>query len=65
MVVELIGATTTATGLTVRAEADTNTYERGIKISDKQMAALRPRLRPHEFHGEWNYTVPARRTSPG
>lgn len=65
VVVELIGATTTATGLTVRAEADTNTYERGIKISDKQMAALRPRLRPHEFHGEWNYTVPARRTSPG
>jgi hypothetical protein len=57
VVVELIGATTTRTGLTVHAEADTNTYPRGIKISDDQMAAIRPRLKPHTFHGEWNYTM--------
>jgi hypothetical protein len=57
VVVELIGATTTRTGLTVHAEADTNAYPTGIKVSDEQMAAIRPRLKPHTFHGEWNYTM--------
>ena len=57
VVVNLIGATTTRTGLTVRAEADANPYPRGIKISDKEMAALAPQLKPHTFHGEWNYTM--------
>jgi hypothetical protein len=61
VVVDLIGATTTRTGLTVHAEADTNTYPRGIKISDAQMGAIAPQLKPDKFHGEWNYTVkPAR-----
>ena len=57
VVVDLIGATTTRTGLTVRAEADTNSYPKGIKISDAQMAAIAPQLKPNKFHGEWNYTV--------
>ncbi len=57
VVVELIGATTTRTGLTVHAEADTNAYPTGVKVSDKQMAAIRPRLKPHTFHGGWNYTM--------
>jgi len=57
VVIELIGATTTRTGLTVHAEADTNSYPRGIKISDAQMAAIDPQLKPDKFHGEWNYTV--------
>jgi hypothetical protein len=57
VVVDLIGATTTRTGLTVHAEADTNTYPRGIKSSDAQMAAIAPQLKPNTFHGEWNYTV--------
>jgi len=57
VVVQLIAATTTRKGLSVRAEADTNTYPRGIKISDKQLAAIQPQLKPHEFHGEWNYTM--------
>jgi hypothetical protein len=56
-VVDLIGATTTRTGLTVHAEADTNSYPRGIKISDAQMAAIAPQLKPDKFHGEWNYTI--------
>jgi hypothetical protein len=65
VVVDLIGATTTRTGLSVHAEADTNTYPRGIKISDQQMAAIKPQLTPHPFHGEWNYTMrPAKRTQP-
>jgi len=57
VVVDLIGATTTRTGLTVRAEADTNSYPKGIKISAGQMAAIAPQLKPNKFHGEWNYTV--------
>jgi len=61
VVVDLIGATTTRTGLTVHAEADSNSYPKGIKISDAQMAAIAPQLKPKKFHGEWNYTVkPAR-----
>jgi hypothetical protein len=65
VVVQLIAATTTRKGLSVRSEADTNTYPRGIKISDKQLAAIQPQLKPHEFHGEWNYTIrPARKMTP-
>ena len=61
VVVELISATSTRTGLTVHAEADTGNYPRGVKISDAQMAAIAPQLKPDRFHGEWNYTVkPAR-----
>ena len=57
VVVSLIGATTTRTGLTVHAELDQGTYPSGVKISDEQMEALRPQLEPHDFHGDWNYTV--------
>jgi transposase len=65
VVIDLIGATTTRTGLTVHAEADTNSYPRGIKISDTQMAGIAPQLKPDKFHGEWNYTVrPATRQKP-
>lgn len=55
VVVELIGATTTTTGLTVHAELDTGTYPKGIKITKRQIDAL-PIAR-HEFHSEWNYTM--------
>ncbi len=57
VVVELIGATTTRTGLTVHAEADPGSYPRGIKITDAQMAAIAPQIKPDRFHSEWNYTV--------
>src|SRR5205809_289608 len=57
VVVELIGATTTRTGLSVHAELDTGTYPRGIKVTDKVMTALKPRIKPDKFHGEWNYKV--------
>ena len=57
VVIDLIGATTNRGGLTVHAEADANSYPRGIKISDAQMAAIAPQLKPDKFHGEWNYTV--------
>jgi hypothetical protein len=55
IIVDLIGATRTATGLTVRAELDTGTYPTGITYTKKQVDAL-PITR-HDFHGEWNYTI--------
>jgi hypothetical protein len=58
--VNLIAGTTTRTGLTVHAERDTGAYPRGIRISDRDMKDLRRRhLTPHQFHGEWNYTIAA------
>ena len=55
VVVDLIGATTTRTGLTVHAELDEGSYPKGIKVPDVDMAAIR--LERHEFHGDWNYTI--------
>ncbi len=60
VIIDLIGATTTRTGLTVHAELDDTTYPTGIRISDTQMAAL-PITR-HEFHGDWNYTLQPAKT---
>jgi hypothetical protein len=54
-VVQLISNTTTKTGLKIQAMLDSNTYEKGIKISDKEFNALC--IEKHTFHGEWNYTV--------
>ena len=55
VIVQLIAATTTKTGLKVRCELDQNTYPAGIKVSDAEMDAVN--LTRHDFHGEWNYTV--------
>ena len=55
VVVELISATTTVTGLEVEAHLDTRCYPTRIKVTKGQME--RVRLRPHEFHGKWNYTI--------
>jgi hypothetical protein len=54
-VVSLIAATTTRTGLIVKARLDRNTYTRGIKVSAQEMQSIK--LQRHEFHGEWNYTI--------
>lgn len=59
VVVELIGATTTHSGLRVEAQLDTNAYPTKIKVSDEEMAALH--ITPHAFHGEWNYTIKHKR----
>jgi transposase len=60
VIIETIAATTTQTGLTVRAVPDTSTYPKGIKISDKQMKEFEAtHLDRHEFHGDWNYTITA------
>jgi transposase len=55
VIVNLIAATTTRTGLRVQSALDTNTYAGGIKISKQQMEELN--IRRDEFHGEWNYTI--------
>ncbi|MBI2934197.1 MAG: ISAzo13 family transposase [Chloroflexi bacterium] len=55
VIVQLISATTTREGLQVHAQVDTGEYPTNLKVTDEQMAALR--LRPHAFHGEWNYTI--------
>jgi len=57
-VISLIGATTSTTGLKVYAELDERTYQRGIKITDAQLAAVNHT--PDEFHGEWNYSISPR-----
>jgi hypothetical protein len=54
-IVQLIAATTTDAGLKVRAELDESKYPKGVKVSDAELAAIR--LKPHSFHGDWNYTI--------
>ena len=55
VIVELISATTTKTGLTVRCELDTRQYPKGTVVSDAEIAAIN--IKRAEFHGEWNYTI--------
>ena len=59
VVVQLIGATMTKTGLKVKAKLDTRKYPLKIKVSDEEMASLN--IEPHKFHGEWNYTIKPRK----
>ena len=54
-VVELIGATTTRTGLKVECALDPRTYQKGLKVSDQEMASLD--ITGDDFHPEWNYTI--------
>jgi Rhodopirellula transposase DDE domain len=60
-VVELIGATTTKTGLKVDCALDPRTYEKGIKVRDAEMQALD--ITGDAFHPEWNYTIKPRKTA--
>jgi hypothetical protein len=55
VIVNLISATTTKTGLAVRSRIDDRIYAKGRRVSDKQLALVN--LEPHAFHGEWNYTI--------
>jgi Rhodopirellula transposase DDE domain len=64
VVVETIAATTTKTGLTIQAALDTNSYPRGITITNKEMQTFEAaHLQRHTFHGDWNYTVTASPTN--
>jgi transposase len=59
VVVKLIGATMTKTGLKVKAKLDKRKYPLKVKVSDEDMASLN--IKPDKFHGEWNYTIEPRK----
>lgn len=54
-IVSLIGSTHNRAGLRVRSEIDPRHYPSGVRVTDAQMATIH--LKPHDFHGEWNYTI--------
>ena len=55
VIVNLIANTTTLKGLTIRAKADKNQYEKGLKVDDDQMEKIN--LTNKEFRGDWNYKI--------
>lgn len=55
IVVNLIGSTTTNSGLKVFAELDPSKYEKGRKVTDEEFAQVN--IKPSRFHGEWNYVI--------
>ncbi|MCC5474464.1 ISAzo13 family transposase [Streptomyces barringtoniae] len=55
VVVNTIGATTTRTGPTVRAELDSGAHPTGTTVPDHVMDRIP--LEPHEWHGTWNYSI--------
>jgi hypothetical protein len=62
VIVDLIAATTTKTGLTVRCELDSTHYTKGVVVSDKEMDGLH--ITRDAFHGEWNYTIHSAHQTP-
>jgi transposase len=61
VIVNLIAATTTKTGLKVCSQLDTQSYPTGTVVTDDELAQVN--LRPDQFHGEWNYTISPRTKS--
>jgi hypothetical protein len=55
VIVSLIGATTTDTGLTVKCVVDHNEYKKGIEVSNEELANVN--LVRDDFHGDWNYSI--------
>lgn len=55
VIVNLIGSTTTTTGLNVVCELNENNYDIGIKVTDEELKSFN--LQKDEFHGEWNYKI--------
>ena len=55
VILSLIGATSTTTGLIVKAVIDEKEYQTGIKITDEQ--AQKWNIEKNEFHGNWNYII--------
>jgi len=58
VIVNLIGATTSATGLEVYAQLDQRDYPDKLQVSADELAAVN--LHPAAFHPEWNYTIKPR-----
>ena len=55
VILKLIGKTSTRNGLRVKAKLDRRKYPTKVKVSDKEMERIK--LKPHSFHGEWNYSI--------
>jgi hypothetical protein len=55
VIINLIAGTTTTTGLKVYAQLDERTYEKGITVTDQQLATVN--ITRDAFHGDWNYTI--------
>jgi hypothetical protein len=55
VIVNLIAATTTRTGLKIEAELDANVYPTGIQVTDAELEKIH--IERADFHGEWNYTI--------
>jgi Rhodopirellula transposase DDE domain len=55
VIVNLIAATRTRTGLRVRCEIDSSRYPKGQKITDEQFSTIN--IKREKFHGDWNYTI--------
>jgi transposase len=58
-IVNLIGATTTSSGLEVYARLDEGSYPDKIRVGDDAIAAVN--LHGDAFHPEWNYTIKPKR----
>ena len=55
VIINLIAATTTTTGLKVYAQLDKRQYPTKLEVTDDQLAAVN--ITRHSFHGDWNYTI--------
>jgi hypothetical protein len=55
IIINLIVGTTTNTGLKIYAQLDDREYEKGVTVTDQQLAAVKITRDP--FHGDWNYSV--------
>ena len=55
VVVNLMGSTTTKSGLKIKAALDEGLYPTKQKVSDEEMCAIK--INREEFHGEWNYSI--------
>jgi len=62
VIVQLIGSTTTETGLKVCCEIDRNLYPKGVKVTDQEVQAIN--IAHEEFHGEWNYIISPNQQPP-
>lgn len=55
VIINLITATTTTTGLKVYAQLDDRPYPKEIEVTDQELAAVN--ITRNQFHGDWNYTI--------
>ncbi len=62
VIIDLIGATTTSTGLKVYARHDPGEYHKGITVTDAELASVN--IVREEFHPDWNYTIHPIPTDP-